>query len=348
MAKVTDIKTRSQKYWDGRAEWVARRGFATGDALEREMAKLFQESYQDINKEVQAFYAKYGVIQESPTFKTLADGTKVATGTSKKLVVPSSVANKQLAKLTRLEKMEQQLVGTLKAMNTSQKALMADVLGDVASNAYYDQIYATYQGIGVGTSFNVLPETTVRTLISNPVNGGEFPGTPITGCDIDGDGYPSIYVVTYDLNSPYTSCITRLDHEGNILCESEICYKPCWGGISMADADFNGYFEIYLGDRSSSGGPGGSSTPYPDNPARGLSCYNATTLETMWTRPDLMHSTPSPILADVAGDENLEVIGNNIINNGCCVVNAITGEDIYNWKGKQIENHAKSTIYDID
>ncbi|MBS7634464.1 heparin lyase I family protein [Candidatus Bathyarchaeota archaeon] len=180
-------------------------------------------------------------------------------------------------------------------------------------------------------------------------SSGEFwPGTPIVTGDTDHNGYPEIYVVTADTTEPYTGCITKLDHTGKILARSEICYKPCWGGLALADADFDGKFEIYLGDRASRGGPGGSSNPYPNNPARGLSCYDADTLKTLWVRPDLYHSTPAPVLIDVTGDGKLEVIGNNILNNGACVVNATTGKDVYNWIGKKINNHAKGTVWDVD
>lgn len=183
---------------------------------------------------------------------------------------------------------------------------------------------------------------------SNPVNGDYWSGTSIVAEDITGDGYPEIYVATDDTSFPYTGCITKLDSAGNILAKSEISYKSCWGGLAMADANFDGKFEIYRGDRSKYGGPGGRDNPYPDNPARGLTCYDAENLELMWSRDDLYHSTPAPVLIDVTGDGILEVIANNILNNGACVIDAITGEDIYNWKRTPINNHAKGTVWDID
>ena len=201
-----------------------------------------------------------------------------------------------------------------------------------------------------GTNLSVYARDGFGKLLwtSKRVSGEWWPGTPVVASDTNGDKYPEIYVVTLATTQPYSACITKLDNNGNILANSEICYKPCWGGLSLADADFNGRFEVYLGDRASRGGPGGISNSYPDNPARGLSCYDADTLETIWVRPDLYHSTPAPVLIDVTGDGILEVIGNNILNNGACVVDAITGQDIYNWKGQSINNHAKGTVWDID
>jgi len=184
-------------------------------------------------------------------------------------------------------------------------------------------------GVG-GCKIRALDDDGSIIWLSNAVPGGQFPGTAIVSGDTDDDGYPDIYVATLDLTSPYTACVTKLNHNGVQTAWSEIVYKPCWGGLALADADFDGDYEVYLGDRSSRGGPGGSSTSYPSNPARGLSCYDADDLSLMWHRSDLYHSTPCPALIDVTGDGKLEVIGNNIINNGACVVDAQTGEDIYN------------------
>jgi outer membrane protein assembly factor BamB len=133
---------------------------------------------------------------------------------------------------------------------------------------------------------------------SAKVNGASWPGTSIVTGDTNKDGYPEIYVVTQAEYKPYTGCITKLDHSGNILARSDICWYPCWGGLALADANFDGKYEVYLGDRSANSGPGGSGTPYPANPARGLSCYDADTLKTLWTRPDIPHSTPAPMLID--------------------------------------------------
>lgn len=183
---------------------------------------------------------------------------------------------------------------------------------------------------------------------SSPVNGNHWPGTPIVTSDTNHDGYGEVYVVTEDTTAPYTARITKLDHNGNIVAKSEICTFPCWGGLSLADPNYDGHFKVYLGDRSASSGPGGSKTPYPSNPARGVSCYDADTLATVWTRPDISSSTPAPVLIDVNGDGNLEVVANNILNSGALVLDATTGVNIYNWKGTPINNHAKGTVWDID
>jgi hypothetical protein len=47
-------------------------------------------------------------------------------------------------------------------------------------------------------------------------------------------------------------------------------------------------------------------------------------------------------------DGKLDVVANCILNNGAIVIDAATGKNIYNWKGKPINNHAKGTVWDVD
>ena len=106
---------------------------------------------------------------------------------------------------------------------------------------------------------------------------------------------------------------------------STFVYRPCRGGLSLADADFDGEFEIYMGDRASG---------YPH--AEGLRCWNAHTLEPLWERPDIYHSSGLPVIADVTGDSDLEIVAEDQ-SRGCAVLNGMTGETIpgfnyLNWK----------------
>lgn len=164
----------SQAYWDKRLEALAEKAFKQGDKSISELRKIFMIADKEVNEQISMFYGKYGVIQESPTFKTLADGTKVVSGTSKKLVVPKMVADVRLKEGTRLTKLNKQLDGILMQLSKDQNAYMKATLGNIATNGYYDNIYEIYKGYGVGTSFNLLDPKIVNQLIKNPVNGQDF------------------------------------------------------------------------------------------------------------------------------------------------------------------------------
>jgi hypothetical protein len=169
---------------------------------------------------------------------------------------------------------------------------------------------------------------------------------PIVAYDIDGDGYPTIFFATEDyLPDPYSGnindyngAIVKLDHNGNVL-DSTWILKPCWGGLALADANFDGAFEVYLGDRREG---------YHNLPGNGMQAFDAHTLSLIWERPDIHHSSPLPILADVTGDADLEVVATKITLAGPMVLNSETGSTISDYSNMRLPTHGTPTVYDID
>ena len=64
-----------------------------------------------------------------------------------------------------------------------------------------------------------------------------------------------------------------LDHDGKVLTDTWI-HHPCWGGMTLADTDLDGRYEIYLSDRRDG---------YHDFPANGLQAFDALTLDPFGT-----------------------------------------------------------------
>ncbi len=169
---------------------------------------------------------------------------------------------------------------------------------------------------------------------------------PIISYDIDGDGYPTIWFASEDSNpdpfngnmNDYNGALTMLDHTGRVLTDTWI-HHPCWGGMALADTDLNGQYEIYLSDRRDG---------YHDFPANGLQAFNAHTLNPIWARPDIQHSSPLPVLADFDGDGDLEVIATKITLAGPMILDPAMGETITDYSRKRLPTHATPTVYDID
>ncbi len=182
---------------------------------------------------------------------------------------------------------------------------------------------------------------------SDRLSGDGFPITPIAAADVDGDGYPEIFVATedtyptpYDGNiNDYDGAITKLDHNGHILASSWLLH-PCWGGISLGDVQHDGNIDVYVGDRRD-GSIG-------NLPATGVTAYDGRTLQLLWERKDIHSSSPIPVLSDVTGNSDLEVVAGMIVSNGPMVLNALTGENIYDWSHEHISQHGEGTVYDID
>lgn len=174
MAKVEDLKIKGDEYWEKRFEAQTKRMFDLGDDVIPDVDRLYRKTSSGINSRVNAFYAKYGKMENSPTFKTLADGSKVQSGTSSKLVVPKSVADKRVKGGTRMTKLQGEIRKDLVGMSKTQNVLMKDQFAAMATETYYDTFYELHRGYGVGSSFNLLNPTVVNQLVTNPVNGQNF------------------------------------------------------------------------------------------------------------------------------------------------------------------------------
>jgi SPP1 gp7 family putative phage head morphogenesis protein len=164
----------TQKYWNDRFELQAKKYYKQGDKSLVDLQKLFKGSSTEFEKEINNFYAKYGIIDKSPTYKTLADGTKVITGTTDKLIVTKRASEVKLAAGTRISKLEGKLQVILKDLATDQNNLMKSTLSGIATDTYYDTIFEVYKGYEIGTSFSVLNPNVVSQMIRNPVNGQAF------------------------------------------------------------------------------------------------------------------------------------------------------------------------------
>lgn len=174
MAKVNDLTPRDQEYWAKRFEDQASKAYAQGDRSLQELRNIFKNASQEMINAIGEFYSKYGTMQSSPVFTTLADGSKVISGTTNKLVVSIKDAKKALKKGTRLSNLERQLYNILLELSKSQDAYMKSTLAGIATEGYYNSIYEVYRGYSVGTSFQLLSPTVINQLITNPVNGQAF------------------------------------------------------------------------------------------------------------------------------------------------------------------------------
>ena len=163
------------KYLEERAERLAEAQFKLADATELELKALFTETGKAMNDQVSIFYAKYGKVQSSPTFETLADGTKVLSGYTSKVVIPIEIAlSKQGSSVSRIERLNGTMNELIKGLTAGQIGITTVALKKAAKSVYYDTIFTTASNIGVGRSFELLTGSQVTALIKNPLNGADF------------------------------------------------------------------------------------------------------------------------------------------------------------------------------
>jgi len=165
--------------------------------------------------------------------------------------------------------------------------------------------------------------------------------------DIDGNGYPTIFFCSSDIYNGLggSGKLTSFSYNGTILHQT-FTWRPCAGGLSIADTDGDGEFELYMGDRNMYI----NSTEYGDNDyGKGVQSYWAENLTLRWSHPDILCSSQIPMLADVTGDGILDVIIGDL-NGGVVVLNSNDGSVIRTYSGGMdaTPTHYQPSVYDID
>ncbi|MEM2568183.1 MAG: VCBS repeat-containing protein, partial [Candidatus Bathyarchaeia archaeon] len=165
--------------------------------------------------------------------------------------------------------------------------------------------------------------------------------------DIDGDGYPTIFFASTDIYKGLDGSgrVTALSYDGNILYQT-FAWRPCAGGLSIADTDGDGEFELYMGERHMYM----NSPTYGDNDyGRGVVSFWARNLTLRWYRPEILCSSQIPMIADVNNDGILDIIIGDL-NGGLAVLNSTDGSVIRMTLGipQKAPTHYQPSVYDID
>ena len=176
--------------------------------------------------------------------------------------------------------------------------------------------------------------------------GKETYASPVV-FDIDGNGYPTIFIASTDIYSGLsgTGRISAISYDGRILYQNFV-WRPCSGGLSIADTDGDGEFEIYMGERNMYL----NDSQYGDNDyGKGVVSFWARNLTIRWCRPEIFCSSQIPMIADVNNDGILDIIIGDL-EGGLAVLNATDGSTIKMTRGipQNAPTHYQPCVYDID
>jgi hypothetical protein len=189
-----------------------------------------------------------------------------------------------------------------------------------------------------------------RTVALNAEDGSSFWNVSVPSgwdqfviADVDGTGYPYVYVSDHDDSAPYTAKVSKLYGTNGTIAAQADMYYSCYGGVSCADLEGDGNYEILVTDRGSSYG----------EPAKGIRCYDKN-LNLLWYDDGFTCSSHCAIPCDVNGDGILEVVvlkqsGQGSENGGIYVLHP----DGTRVAGKCSGNlglacHVQPAVYDID
>jgi len=152
--------------------------------------------------------------------------------------------------------------------------------------------------------------------------------------DVDDSGYPYIYIASNTGVEPGQAHIRKLyGNNGTTAAIANIDYS-CWGGVSIADLDRDGEFEVFVTDSDEDW------------------CFDED-LNLLWYTTDYTSESHCAILDNITGDGNLEVVVGNQSMSG-----AIDGVYVYYANGTVVPGkddgnllmkfHIQPTVYDVD
>ena len=167
----------------------------------------------------------------------------------------------------------------------------------------------------------------------NNLRGSAVFSSPIA-YDIEGYGYPYVYIPVQDIDDPLDGTLNMLTHDGHFL-RSTFVYRPCWGGMSIADCNYDGIFELYMGDRNTEAG-------------KGLRSFWASNLTCRWNYTSFFCSSPIPMIADANKDGILDIVICHQSGSFGITVRNYLGGNIRTSTGIVIPGHYQPAIYDID
>jgi hypothetical protein len=184
-----------------------------------------------------------------------------------------------------------------------------------------------------------------RTVARHAENGSEFWNVSVPSgwhyfiiADVDGTGYPYVYVSDNKDTPPYTNVSKIRGYDGALMAQADMYYS-CYGGVSCADLNGDGEYEILVTDRGSGYGP----------QAKGVRCYDEN-LNLLWYEDEITCSSHCAVPVDINGDGVLEVVVLSQGSSGGIYVLNADGTEVPGKCSKYLGLgcHVQPAVYDID
>lgn len=179
---------KSSQYWARRMAQMAQRQMQSAEAVERRVARAYDELMHDLDRELSVFYARYAANEgismaaarkllsgaELETFRMTLDEFRdkaKAGGYDREL---NEIYLR--SRVSRLQALQTQITVRTRALYQSQRDLLHDHIKATYADTFYRTVYEVQRGGRVASTFAKLDTDTVETIISRPWLEGNFSG----------------------------------------------------------------------------------------------------------------------------------------------------------------------------
>ncbi len=191
-------------------------------------------------------------------------------------------------------------------------------------------------------------------------SGGKY----LSIVDVEGNGYPYVYICSGDFYRGINGNgrLRKLKGTTGEVLKQTFLYRPCWGGITAADADNDGKLEIYVNERKANydsyervwDEENQTWVRVPISLGQlnlGMMCYDAETLDLLWYQDAVTASSHPLELIDVNNDGVLDAVSLQQNGGGVYVVDGATWDKMPGYFQDRISGlnpHSPFPLYDID
>lgn len=185
---------RTEEYWQKRFEEILVNNEKLALSYEKEMAGIYEQVKQDLQKELESFYQRYSKETEldfaevrkrlSPAqLKRFKTQQKVYLDKIRKLIEQGAdlqayeATLKKLsarAYVSRLQELQNNLNSQIMILTGEQQVHVTNTLGKAYLEGYLQTVYALQKGLGFGYSFTVPNNDDVLKILKTPWNGNNY------------------------------------------------------------------------------------------------------------------------------------------------------------------------------
>lgn len=188
------MATKSAEYWQKRFEEILVSNEKLALDYEKEMAKVYEQTKQDLQKELESFYQRYS----KETGLDLAEVRKQLNPAQLKRFKKQQQlyldkvdelikqgadlkAHREVLKklsgrayVSRLQELQHNLNSQIMILTGQQQTKLTHTLGESYLQGYFQSVYALQKGIGFGYSFTVPNTDDVAKILKTPWNGNNY------------------------------------------------------------------------------------------------------------------------------------------------------------------------------